>query len=49
MVLDDEEIELHEGVIVYVPRGVRHKAVGLLTALTVCIPRGVLHEVHEVE
>jgi mannose-6-phosphate isomerase-like protein (cupin superfamily) len=24
MVLDDEEIELHEGVVVYVPRGVRH-------------------------
>ena len=49
MVLDDEEIELHEGVVVYVPRGVRHKAVGKLTVLTVCIPRGVLHDVHEVE
>jgi mannose-6-phosphate isomerase-like protein (cupin superfamily) len=49
MVLDDEEIELHEGVVVYVPRGVRHKAVGKLTILTVCIPRGVLHDVHEVE
>jgi mannose-6-phosphate isomerase-like protein (cupin superfamily) len=49
MVLDDEEVELHEGVVVYVPRGVRHKAVGKLTILTVCIPRGVLHDVHEVE
>ena len=49
MVLDDEEIELHEGVVVYVPRGVKHKAVGRLTVLTVCIPRGVLHDVHEVE
>ena len=49
MVLDDEEIELHQGVVVYVPRGVRHKAVGQLTVLTVCIPRGVLHDVHEVE
>jgi mannose-6-phosphate isomerase-like protein (cupin superfamily) len=49
MVLDDEEIELHEGVVVYVPRGVRHKAVGRLTILTVCIPSGVLHDVHEVE
>jgi mannose-6-phosphate isomerase-like protein (cupin superfamily) len=49
MVLDDEEIELHEGVVVYVPRGVRHKAVGQLTVLTVCIPRGVLHDVHELE
>ena len=49
MVLDDEEIELHEGVVVYVPRGVRHKAVGKLTVLTVCIPRGVLDDVHEVE
>jgi mannose-6-phosphate isomerase-like protein (cupin superfamily) len=49
MVLDDEEIELHEGVVVYVPRGIRHKAVGKLTILTVCIPRGVLHDVHEVE
>jgi mannose-6-phosphate isomerase-like protein (cupin superfamily) len=49
MVLDDEVIELHKGVVVYVPRGVRHKAVGKLTVLTVCIPRGVLHDVHEVE
>jgi mannose-6-phosphate isomerase-like protein (cupin superfamily) len=49
MVLDDEEIKLDEGVVVYVPRGVRHKAVGRLTILTVCIPPGVLHDVHEVE
>ena len=49
MVLDDEEIELHAGVVVYVPRGVRHKAKGRLTVLTVCIPRGVLHDVHELE
>jgi mannose-6-phosphate isomerase-like protein (cupin superfamily) len=49
MVLDDEMIELHEGVVVYVPRGVKHKAVGGLTVLTVCIPRGVLHDVHELE
>jgi mannose-6-phosphate isomerase-like protein (cupin superfamily) len=49
MALDGEEIELHEGVVVYVPRGVRHKAVGKLTVLTVCIPRGVLHDVHELE
>jgi mannose-6-phosphate isomerase-like protein (cupin superfamily) len=49
MVLDDEEIELHQGVVVYVPRGVKHKAIGKLTVLTVCIPRGVLDDVHEVE
>lgn len=49
MVLDDEEIELHPGVVVYVPRGVKHKAIGKLTVLTVCIPRGVLHDVHELE
>ncbi len=49
MVLDDEEIELHRGVVVYVPRGVKHKAIGKLTVLTVCIPRGVLHDVHELE
>ena len=49
MVLDDEVIELHKGVVVYVPRGVKHKAIGRLTVLTVCIPRGVLHDVHEVE
>ena len=48
MVLDDEEIELHKGVVVHVPRGVKHKAVGRLTVLTVCIPRGVLHDVHDV-
>jgi mannose-6-phosphate isomerase-like protein (cupin superfamily) len=49
MVLDDETIELHKGVVVYVPRGVKHKAVGKLTVLTVCIPRGVLSDVHELE
>ena len=49
MVLDDEKIELRRGVVVYVPRGVRHKAIGKLTVLTVCIPRGVLHDVHELE
>src|SRR3954462_4493021 len=30
MILDDEEIEVHKGVVVYVPRGVKHKAVGKL-------------------
>lgn len=49
MILDDEQIELHQGVVVYVPRGTRHKAIGKLTVLTVCIPRGVLHDIHEVE
>lgn len=49
MVLDDETIEVHEGVVVYVPRGVKHKAIGDLTVLTVCIPRGVLSDVHELE
>jgi len=49
MVLDDEEIELHRGVVVYVPRGVKHKAIGKLVVLTVCIPRGVLDDIHELE
>lgn len=49
MVLDDERCELHPGVVVYIPRGTRHKAVGDLTILTVCIPRGVMDDVHEVE
>jgi mannose-6-phosphate isomerase-like protein (cupin superfamily) len=49
MRLDDEEIELHSGVTVYVPRGVKHKAWGRLKVLVVCIPRGVLHDVHELE
>jgi mannose-6-phosphate isomerase-like protein (cupin superfamily) len=49
MVLDDETIELHRGVVVYVPRGVKHKAIGKLVVLTVCIPRGVLNDIHEVE
>ena len=49
MVLDEQTIELHQGVVVYVPRGVKHKATGKLTVLTVCIPRGVLDDVHEVE
>ena len=49
MILDDDQIELHKGVVVYVPRGVKHKAIGTLTILTVCIPRGVFHDVHELE
>ncbi|HEV3237459.1 MAG TPA: cupin domain-containing protein [Gemmataceae bacterium] len=49
MVLDDEETELHPGVVVYIPRGIKHKAVGDLTVLTICIPRGVLGDVHELE
>jgi mannose-6-phosphate isomerase-like protein (cupin superfamily) len=49
MVLKGEVIELHQGVVVYVPRGVKHKAQGNPTVLTVCIPRGVLGDVHELE
>jgi mannose-6-phosphate isomerase-like protein (cupin superfamily) len=49
MILDDEQIEVHAGVVVYVPRGVKHKAIGKMTVLTVCIPRGVLSDVHELE
>src|SRR5437660_4735123 len=49
MRLDDEEIELHKDVVVYVPRGVRHKAWGHLTVLVVCVPRGRSHEGHEPE
>jgi len=48
MQLDDAEVELHEGVVVYVPRGVRHRAWGDLRVLVVCVPAGVLHDVHEV-
>src|SRR5204863_7092870 len=43
MTLDDQEIELHPGVVVYIPRGVPHKARGRLTILTVCIPAGVMN------
>ena len=42
-------VELHQGVVVYVPRGLKHKAWGNLKVLVVCIPRGVLHDVHELE
>ena len=49
MILDEDEIELHTGVVVYVPRGVRHKAIGKLKVLTICIPCGVFDDVHEVE
>ena len=49
MRLDGEEIELSPGVVVYVPRGVKHKAWGQLKVLVTCIPRGVLADVHELE
>jgi mannose-6-phosphate isomerase-like protein (cupin superfamily) len=48
MSLDDEEIELKEGTVVYVPRGVKHQAWGNLKVLVICIPRGVLNDVHEI-
>src|SRR5204863_2337319 len=38
MSLDGKEIELCEGVVVYVPRGVKHKAWGNLKVLVICIP-----------
>jgi mannose-6-phosphate isomerase-like protein (cupin superfamily) len=49
MLLDGEEISLRPGVVVYVPRGVRHQAKGDLTVLVVCIPPGVLGDIHELE
>jgi mannose-6-phosphate isomerase-like protein (cupin superfamily) len=49
MTLDDDQITLQKGVVVYVPRGVRHKATGKLKILTVCIPPGVLEDIHELE
>jgi mannose-6-phosphate isomerase-like protein (cupin superfamily) len=49
MLLDGEEVTLRPGVVVYVPRGVRHKAFGDLTVLVICIPPGVLNDVHELE
>jgi len=49
MILDQDEIELQKDVVVYVPRGVKHKAWGELTVLVICIPRGVLEDVHELE
>jgi len=49
MIVDDEEITVHPGVVVYVPRGTRHKAVGALKVLLVCIPPGVMNDIHELE
>jgi len=49
MVLGDQRIDVREGSVLYIPRGVPHKAIGKLTVLTVCIPRGVLRDVHELE
>ena len=49
MVLGNETIDVHQGMVVYIPRGTRHKAVGKMTILTVCIPPGVLGDIHEVE
>ena len=49
MRLDDQEIDLVSGAVVYVPRGVKHKAWGELEVLVICIPRGVLNDVHELE
>ena len=48
MSLDGTELELSKDVVVYVPRGVKHRAWGDLKVLVVCIPAGVLNDVHEV-
>ncbi len=48
MTLDETEIELREGVVVYVPRGIKHRAWGNLKVLVTCIPPGVLSDVHEI-
>lgn len=49
MVLDDQEIEVHKGVVVYVPKGIKHKTVGKLSVMLVCIPPGVMNDIHELE
>ena len=49
MRLGDTEIELHKDVTVYVPRGMKHRAWGNLKVLVICIPRGVLNDVHELD
>jgi mannose-6-phosphate isomerase-like protein (cupin superfamily) len=49
MQLDDEQIALKQGVVVYVPRGVKHRAWGNLKVLVICIPSGVLKDVHELD
>lgn len=49
MILDDETIDVKKGMVVFVPRGVKHKALGPLTVLTICIPRSVLSDIHELE
>jgi mannose-6-phosphate isomerase-like protein (cupin superfamily) len=49
MRVGDNEIELRKDVTVYVPRGMKHKAWGNLKILVICIPRGVLNDVHELE
>ncbi len=47
--LDDDEIERPSGVVAYVPREIRLKAIGKLTVLPVYVPPGVLDDVHDVE
>ena len=41
----DNIVEFTQG-LVYVPHGVKHKAIG---KLTVCVPRGVFDDVHELD
>ena len=47
--IEGKRYAMRTGDVVHVPRGVRHKAIGKLTVLLVCVPRGVLGDVHEVE
>jgi mannose-6-phosphate isomerase-like protein (cupin superfamily) len=49
MRVDDQEFEVAKDMVVYVPRGAKHKAWGNLKVLVVCIPPGVLEDVHELD
>lgn len=37
--LDDELVPVRPGTLVFIPPGVRHRAVGTMTVLIVCIPK----------
>lgn len=39
MQLDDELVPLRTGTCIYIPPGVRHRAVGEMTVLIVCLPK----------
>lgn len=49
MIIDGEEVPVSKGDAIHIPRGAAHKAVGNISVLVICVPQGVMNDIHELE